>query len=251
MKRNVIGIGIAAVLLAGIAAAVMLAVRESAPSDPLRGRGQLLLVLSRTEAASAARIMAFDRDGDTWRLRTAAPAAIGENGMAWAPGLHRDSDAGTEPAKAEDDGRTPRGAFELLDAYGTAPRFAVNIRFPYTQITPDMACIDDPRDPACGRIVSGREEGEGHTLARGDGLYRYLVRIGVNPEGQPGAGCCVFLHLWKDERTPTDGSTAVSEETMLEILGWLDPAEHPVLVQLTRSSYRRLREAWGLPEVTL
>ena len=63
----------------------------------------------------------------------------------------------------------------------------------------------------------------------------------------PGGGSCIFLHIWKSPAGGTSGCTAVSEAAMEELLRRLKPESNPLLVQLPRQEYERLRGAWGLP----
>ena len=63
----------------------------------------------------------------------------------------------------------------------------------------------------------------------------------------PGAGSCIFLHVWESEGAPTAGCTAMSLADMSEIGGWLAGAAAPMLVQLPRLEYDDLRAAWALP----
>jgi len=64
-----------------------------------------------------------------------------------------------------------------------------------------------------------------------------------------GGGSCIFLHIWPGPSGNTSGCTAFDSRDMNELLAWLDPNALPVLVQLPRSSYERLRSSWGLPLV--
>jgi len=259
MNRRVVIASIVVIIIASLAIVVTRSLYEYIPSNPLVGHDQIILVVSRTENANTAKLVLFERDGDSWRFVQTAPAVIGENGMAWGRGLHDDRDRSGEEQKKEGDRRSPKGAFELIGAYGYRPGQQVNIRFPYTRITPDMACIDEARSEYYNRIVTPSDAGldslnmpSHEDMLRDDDLYKYLIMVGHNTtDTKRGAGSCIFIHLWKDEQTPTAGCTAVAEPVMLQLLSWLDPAKKPVLVQLTRKSYRRLKEAWGLPDITI
>ena len=230
------------------------------PSDPLEGSNQLVLVLSRTQNARKAVLQTFNRDGDSWRFSFSFPVVIGKNGMAWGRGLNKDSDCpNDEPVKIEGDSTTPQGAFELLHAYGYSPPSAVRIRFPYTLSTPDMICIDDPGSKYYNKIVNigqkvlDRENLPSHeTLVRDDDLYKYAILVGHNTwRPKKRAGSCIFLHVWEGPNSYTLGCTAMAEENILRLLAWLNAEKYPVLIQLTRKNYYRLREEWGLPDVTI
>lgn len=259
VKRPLFIAGAAILVVAMIAGVAVMSIRQAMPHNPLDGHDQLVFVVSRSEMATEAKLVMYDRDGDTWRFHDTAPAVVGRNGMAWGRGLHRSRAIDGEEVKREGDGCAPKGAFELIEAYGYPPDSMVTIRFPYTQTSPAMACIDDVRsryytmlvnsdslwtDPS---LIPSHED-----LLRDDNLYKYLIVVGhntVNPK--PGAGSCIFIHVWAGSESSTAGCTAVSEGAMLRLLSWLDPAKKPILVQLTRTSYRRLQEEWGLPDVTI
>jgi L,D-peptidoglycan transpeptidase YkuD (ErfK/YbiS/YcfS/YnhG family) len=62
--------------------------------------------------------------------------------------------------------------------------------------------------------------------------YKYFAVVEYNTVNPlPGAGSAIFLHVWKDQNNPTTGCTAFSEENLLKIIRWLDPAQKPVLAQ--------------------
>ena len=61
-------------------------------------------------------------------------------------------------------------------------------------------------------------------MLRDDGLYKWGVFVEHNPAAAPGAGSCIFLHIWKDSTTPTTGCTAMAEKDLVKLLRWLDPA---------------------------
>ena len=257
-KRNIFFIINASIIVIGTL--VFFSIYTVMPHNPLAGAGQIVLVVSKTETASSAMLYTYSRDSGNWRFHFSCPAVIGKNGMAWGRGLHRDkARLEDEPVKVEGDSKSPQGVFELLGAYGYLPPSMIRIRFPYTQITPDMICIDDARSEYYNMIVNAKEKGlntddlpSHKDMLRDDGLYKYAVFVGHNTgRTEKGAGSCIFLHLWKDPLSFTAGCTAMSEESILRLLGWLDTDRYPCLVQLTRKSYRRLKEEWGLPEVKI
>ncbi len=72
----------------------------------------------------------------------------------------------------------------------------------------------------------------------GDHAYRIGFVIEHNPDGRKGAGSCIFAHLWKSPTSPTAGCTAMTDDTMERLLGWLDPAKKPVFVLLPKNRIR-------------
>ena len=56
--------------------------------------------------------------------------------------------------------------------------------------------------------------------------YRYAVVIDYNRNPVvPGAGSAFFLHV--NIGKPTQGCVTLSEQNLLTVLRWLDPAAHP------------------------
>jgi len=120
-----------------------------------------------------------------------------------------------------------------------------------------LICIDDVKSEYYNMVVNMREKGldpgalpSHETMIRDDDYYKYTILVGhnMNPVVQEG-GCCIFLHLWGGEDSSTAGCTAMSEPDMVKLLALLDPELKPVIVQLTRKSYFRLRESWDLPGI--
>jgi L,D-peptidoglycan transpeptidase YkuD (ErfK/YbiS/YcfS/YnhG family) len=239
----------------GIVASVAFLART--PFSPLSGAGQLILVVADTDTSTHARLDTFAREGDSWRPVFSCPAVLGRTGLAWGRGLHRDRDrTPLEPVKREGDGKSPAGAFELLHAFGYSPPDSVRTKLPYTQSTPDLICFDDIRSEYYAQVVNLREKSldpsslpSHENMHRDDDLYRYVILVEHNTEKPvKGAGSCIFLHIWRGEDSYTAGCTAMSAENMQRLLAWLDPQKRPVLVQLTRKNYERLRGEWGLPQ---
>jgi len=75
-----------------------------------------------------------------------------------------------------------------------------------------------------------------------------VIGHNVNPT-VPGAGSCVFLHVWSGPGSWTAGCTAMEQEQLELILAWLDPAKRPLLVQLPAAQYKRLMKPWNLPKL--
>lgn len=145
-------------------------------------------------------------------------AVIGKNGFA-PPG-----------EKREGDGRTPTGTFRLNLAFGYASQ--AGTRMPYRQANSDDLWVDDPQSPDYNRWVkqSETQAASYEKMKRDDDQYKYGVVIEYNTGPViPGYGSAIFLHVWKAHGSPTAGCVAVSEEDIVIILGWLDPAAHPVI----------------------
>jgi L,D-peptidoglycan transpeptidase YkuD (ErfK/YbiS/YcfS/YnhG family) len=249
--------------LSFIAVFVLIAVYFSlslTPSKPLEKSGQLILVVSQSDNSDKATLYFFTKSAEGWKFDFSFPAVIGRNGMAWGIGLHKNADhAPGDPVKKEGDGKTPEGAYGLIKAYGYPPPNFVRIKFPYEQTTKDLICIDDVKSKYYNMMVKVSDKNldpaklpSHEDMLREDNLYKYVVFVAHNTsKPKKGAGSCIFLHIWQDEKSNTAGCTAMSEESMLRLLSSLDPEKKPVLVQLTRNNYLRLKEIWGLPDLNI
>lgn len=134
-------------------------------------------------------------------------------------------------AKREGDGRTPEGVYPLGLVFGYGA--TADSRMPYRRMTDRDIWVDDPNSPDYNRL---RKKGE--TRARSfedmvlpDHRYKYgiVVEYNTNPV-VPGRGSAIFIHIWKDETTATSGCVALSEENILKLIRWLDPARKPLVM---------------------
>jgi L,D-peptidoglycan transpeptidase YkuD (ErfK/YbiS/YcfS/YnhG family) len=216
---------------------------------------QLLLVIAAGWNDRGARMQRFEfgRAGVGWLpVGPAATASLGRAGLAWGRGLHVRPD-GAAPDKCEGDGRSPAGVFPVTALFGTSEPPG-GAKLPWLQVAPDLKCIDDPASRHYNRIVDqGRVDASDWSscedMLRNDRRYELGAVIGCNCDpAMPGAGSCIFLHVWESEGAPTAGCTAMGLADMTHIAGWLDGARSPLLVQLPREAYERLRGPWGLPD---
>ena len=215
---------------------------------------QVVLVITPGWTESAGVMQRFERgSGEApWRAVTSrVPVVVGKTGVAWGRGLHPPvSDDG--PAKREGDRKAPAGVFRLSSAFGYAKSIA-GARLPYVAATSTLECVDDPRSRHYNRIVDRAQIAavdwkSSEPMQRRDELYRLGIVVDHNdPTPEPGRGSCIFLHVWRAPAAATVGCTAMSREAVEQLTTWLDPAAEPVLVQLPRPAYERLKDAWGLP----
>ena len=228
-------------------------ITSAASPVPAESR-QMLVSVSAGWNETKATVSRYERAGAGagWR-RVGSPlaASLGQTGLAWGRGLHTGTFEG--PTKKEGDDRSPAGVFALREATGYAAAAPPGTRLPYRQATGTLRCVDDPRSAHYNRLVDESAVRKDWTSAedmrRPDDLYRLLVWVGHNDEPtQAGGGSCIFLHFRETPRDVTAGCTAFDKGRMEELLAWLDPAAHPVLVQLPEALRQKLRADWGLPE---
>ena len=205
-----------------------------------RGCGQLVVVTTADWSAPAATLRRYERTapGAAWvPVEKAVPALLGERGLAWGLGLHAVPRDGA-PQKREGDRYSPAGVFRLTAAFGAREKIA-GLKLPATPVGPTLEAVDDPASRYYNRIVDRAEiaRADWHSSERMHAVRDYALGIVVaqNPRNVPGAGSCIFLHLWSGKRTGTAGCTVLRERDLTALARWLDPAREPVLVQLPRA----------------
>ena len=223
---------------------------------PWSGSRQLVLITTAHWDASQGILRTFEASDAGWgQVGAAVPVVIGRAGAAWGIGLHPPQPG---PQKREGDGRSPAGVFAIGTAFGYAD--SASTALPYEAMDANDWCIDVSASPLYNLIVDASQVGAdaiaGSTepMRRdlhlgGDRRYEIGFVIEHNPANEPGAGSCIFAHVWKSADAPTAGCTAMTEPAMRELLSWLRPEADPVFVLLPAVEYARLRSAWGFPEL--
>lgn len=197
----------------------------------------------------------YERKGSAWQpVDGAQPVTIGQAGAAWGLGLNTPQTQG--PQKHEGDGRSAAGVYRIGEAFGYAS--AAPTQMPYRALQVSDYCMDVSGSPYYNRIVDEREVGEQGVAGssepmrrdlhlNGDQLYKVGFVIEHNAQGQPGAGSCIFAHVWRSPTDATAGCTAMPESAMRQLLAWLKPEDQPIFVLLPQAEYEHLHGAWHLP----
>ncbi|HWM24237.1 MAG TPA: L,D-transpeptidase family protein [Chthoniobacterales bacterium] len=216
---------------------------------------QCLVVLTEDWTSTTGVLRSFERNGgtDKWKERhSALPVVVGKKGLGLGRGVVR-LDLRGAPRKKEGDDKAPVGIFRLSTAFGYAPaRSATWARLPYLALTKRIEGIDDPRSLYYNRLVDRSKVAKidwrsSEQMRRDDVLYKWGIVVDHNAAARPGAGSCIFLHVWKSPSSPTAGCTAMRERDLVSLIRWLDPTRHPILVQMPREVYRTLRTKYDLP----
>lgn len=216
---------------------------------------QCIVVTTDSWAGSSGTAQWFDRrQHGAWQLHgRPAPVVVGRRGLAW--GLGEMNTFGLPgPIKHEGDDTAPAGIFRLGTAFGYAPTAKpLHLRLPYLPLSSNIVAVDDPNSRYYNHLVDTRrvtnDWRSAEKMILADDRYKWGVQVLYNAGGVPGAGSCIFLHVWKSSVTPTSGCTAMAEEDLLRLLGWLDPARQPLLSQMPRSIYNKLQKSWNLPSL--
>jgi D-alanyl-D-alanine dipeptidase len=168
--------------------------------------------------------------------------------------MKTDSLAGAR--KREGDHKTPAGLFRLGAAFGYAPQDEARwIKIPYIALTRDSEGVDDPKSKFYNRIVERAKIDKpdwksSERMFRDDDLYRWGVVIEHNSDPiVPGAGSCIFLHVWRSPNSATVGCIAMAQSELIPLLKWFDPSAKPVLVAVPKNVYSQLHRDWKLPDL--
>jgi hypothetical protein len=234
----------------GLAEAVLAVLALLAPVAAAvpAGARQLVLVTTDGWEATSGTLTRWERaPGQPWRRAGGGVAVLlGGGGLAWGRGLHPGAPDG--PVKREGDRRAPAGVFALGTAFGYATRPDEGVRWPYRALAESSVCVDDPEAHEYNQIVEGPGPWRSAERMRKAGqAYRWGVLVEHNVPPKPGAGSCTFIHGFGRKHLPTAGCTALPEADLRALIRWLDPAAHPVLVQVPVSVYAAERARWDAP----
>jgi L,D-peptidoglycan transpeptidase YkuD (ErfK/YbiS/YcfS/YnhG family) len=191
---------------------------------------QVIVVDAPSSASTTATLSAYENDGSGWYQAFASmPAHDGYNG--WIAG----------PARHEGDNTTPEGMYAVGSTmYGTTAN--PGTRYPYHQLVCGDWWDEDPSSPqyntfehvACGSTPAFG--GASEALWTEGNAYPSLAVIDFNTPPTGPLGSAIFLH--SDLGMPTNGCVSVPYLGLLEVLTWLNPALHPVIVMGPDSTIR-------------
>ncbi len=225
---------------------------------------QVLVVTTQDWNAVDGILQAYERPQARKRWKAVGgpiPVVVGKNGLGWGVGLASASDEGRRgagdsvtlgPVKHEGDGKSPAGIFRLSTSFGYAAQGQARWKMPYVSLTPSVECVDDASSKFYNRVLDratvAPDWNSSEHMLRPDELYRWGLVVDHNADPvTPGTGSCIFMHIWMGPGQGTTGCTAMTQEHLEGVLAWLDPAKNPLLVQLPRSEYKKLRRHWKLP----
>lgn len=157
------------------------------------------------------------RQGKTWHpvFKSSFEAVIGKNGIA-AMGN-----------KKEGDLKTPAGLYPIGEAFGTQ---ALAVKMDYKYITADDKFIDDIHHEDYNRWVFGKTTATSYEpMLIGSYIYGAVINYNMNPVVK-GAGSAIFIHVWLAAGLPTQGCIALEKNHVLQLLQWLDKAQHPYIL---------------------
>lgn len=234
-----------------------LASAKEVPPSILARSTQMIVVTTADWNAVSGNLQRYQRlaPGTPWQtVGGPVPVVVGKKGMAWGIGavsiaaVRRPEDL----VKREGDRKSPAGIFHFGTSFGYAPRQPADWKMPYLHLTPTIDCVDDSNSRYYNRIVNRStitpdwNSSEHMRLAGRAYIWGIVIDHNTN-HPHPEGGSCVFMHIWSGPGIGTVGCTAMPEPQIKQILGWLNPAANPLLVQMPLQSYRQLEKLYRLP----
>ena len=225
--------------------------------DPTINSRQMVLVLAKDWKSTIGTLQRYDRNTskESWKkVGEVKTVSLGKNGLGWGIGLHGNY-LTNDSIVIEGSKKSPAGIFALGPAFGKYTNKYIGIKMPYEQITQYTFCPDDPKSKYYNRIVNTYQvkndwkSAEDMNKYMEDGFYTYGIMIQDNyAKPIPGSGSCFFIHVSPEQGRPTLGCTAFDENSVKELLLWLDPQMNPIIVQLPWAIYHKFAAQWHLPE---
>lgn len=214
-----------------------------AQPEPLVHSEQLILVTTQNAESFQGTLQRYQRadNSSKWHLvGQSMPVVIGKKGVA----LAKD--------KKEGDQRTPMGVFVIGPAFGLSATAKVTKQFDYFPLKESTICVDDIKSKYYNQVIDStsvaKPDWDSAEMMHTISVYKHGTIIQYNSEKRlPGAGSCIFMHIWTDSHSGTDGCIAMNEADLKQVLAWLDRKHNPTIGIFSAAVYKALQQAWQLP----
>ena len=181
--------------------------------------GQVVIVTTKSLNSINAKLQSFEKINGKWETIISCFAVIGKNGFT--------------QNKIEGDGKSPVGKYSFGICFGK--NLNPEIKFEYHQANINDFWVDDSTSESYNSWQTGPANGRWNSaenlLRSNDSMYDYAAVINYNDKRIQGKGSAIFFHVWRELNVGTSGCTATSLNNVINILKWLDPAKHPVIIQ--------------------
>lgn len=132
-------------------------------------------------------------------------------------------EAGIGNKQGEGDNITPIGCYPMRYLYYRHDHIDEKIlpknQILCTPLTPQDGWCDDPKSPLYNQHVTLPFTPSHEKLYRNDYLYNMMIVLGYNDDPViAGKGSAIFIHLARQENTPTAGCIALNYENFLQLL---------------------------------
>ena len=135
-------------------------------------------------------------------------AAIGKNGVIAAED------------KVEGDLKTPKGRYRVTHGFYRPDKMdCPKSIILFTALDPSFGWCDEPSHPLYNQHVIKPFDASHEDLWRGDDVYDVILVTDHNTNPTvPGKGSAVFIHIAREDFTPTAGCLALRKEDLLAII---------------------------------
>lgn len=210
---------------------------------------QLIVVTSASWNKIEGQMNVYEYQTGVWKavLRD-IPIVTGRSGMAWGKGLHS-IEFNKGRLKKEGDGNSPAGIFYLSGLFGYQD---IGAKMASLKVDLQTFCVDDSKSAFYNQIVKTdtvkKDWASAETMRMKSDVYKYGIFVDYNIKpAVPNAGSCIFMHIWSGSTSPTAGCTAMKEADILKLIDFLDQKKNPVLVQVPRAEYDKMKRLYKLP----
>ena len=192
-----------------------------AATSAVNSSRQFIVVVAENWTSTTGVLRSFERRAskNEWKeLGSGIPVVLGKKGLGLGRGLVHLNLNGA-PIKKEGDDKAPAGIFRLSSAFGYAPaRSAAWVKLPYLALSKQIEGIDDPNSRYYNKLVDRSKVAKidwrsSEQMRRDDVLYKWGVVVDHNPAAIPGAGSCIFLHIWKSRSSPRPAAPRCQRKT--------------------------------------
>jgi len=127
--------------------------------------------------------------------------------------------------KREGDGATPLGTWPMRRVFYRPDRMAAPVTaLPLVPLAAHDGWCDAPGDALYNRPVSLPYPASHECLWRDDAIYDLIVELGYNDDPViAGRGSAIFLHIARDDFSPTEGCVAVARAELGALLAQARP----------------------------
>ena len=210
---------------------------------------QLIVVTAKDWNSVKGRMWYFDRasDGKWLIVKANQPIVLGKAGLA--PSDSSYANFTDTPLKEEGDNKAPAGIFNIGKTFGFNDLQVDD----YIQLRTGIECIDDSNSKLYNTIIDvskyKKDWSSSENMSKVTG-YKYGIEILYNHSPAIAKkGSCIFMHIWKNDVSGTEGCTAMSETDIASLQQWINPSKHPNLVQYPEDVYNKLKMQMNLPNL--
>lgn len=202
---------------------------------------QLIIVSTPNWNSISGQMQRFERKSTqhAWKA-VGKPIAvvIGKHGLGWDSRFKNKQDQSV--IKREGDGLTPMGIYAIGPTFGFDEKS--NNKISYFPLTDTSVCVDDVKSTYYNQLIDSasvlKKDWNSGEQMRQVPQYKFgaVVQYNKAPE-TPGAGSCIFMHIWKSPSSGTAGCIAMEESNLKANLNWLDPKKHPMIAIFTVQAF--------------